>query len=95
MNHCVQYLMEYSNPQEVVDAIFGMQCTIVGNSDSAEVRLLDRIINVPSSIFRGKARGGDDKGITEDSPLGMSTIWGRREAMTINGKKRPPERGRR
>ena len=64
-------MIEYSDTQEVVDTIFGMHGTIVGN---CEVQMLNRIINVPSSISRKKAWGEQlDSG---DRQLGTSTRVG-------------------
>ena len=41
-------MMEYSTPQAVADAVFGMHGMILGDRD-LEARLLDRVLHVPRS----------------------------------------------
>ena len=48
-----------------VGAVFGIQGMIVGGRD-VEVRLLDRVLQVPNNIVRGPARAGDEIWIGED-----------------------------
>ena len=58
-------MMEYSSPQQVADAVFGMRGMVLGERD-LEARLLDRGLEVLRYRERGLARGGDDIWMCDD-----------------------------